>query len=382
MRVAHICPHFFSDGFTYQENLLARQHHADGHEVLVIASAERLDSDGKLVQCETGRSTSVDGFAIHRVGHLPLLPLRVAQKVRWMRGLERVLEEFRPDAAVFHGPQSLSLVTFRNFQRRHPQVHCHVDCHSDPYSTGQTWVSRNLLHRVFYRMLVRAVFPELKPLLCISIDVQRFVVQHYGLAPQELAFYPLGGFPYADEEYQALRARGRVRLAADPETTVILQTGKMDGKKLLVQTLNAFRASALPNAMLVLAGSLSVDTRAVCEPLIAADPRVRFLGWVDARQLSELLCACDLYVQPGSQSATMQLALCCRCPVLLRDVPSHGPFVRENGWLVRSETDIQTAFDQLLDDRSCLAQMSRRSFEIAKELLDYQMLSKRVLAQR
>ena len=382
MRIAHICPYCFTDGYTYQENLLARQHHLDGHEVLVVASTERLNSRDELEQSECGRSLSADGFAIQRLPHVPYLPISVAQKVRWMPGLDRVLEDFRPDAAVFHGPQSLSLLAFRDFQRRHAETRCYVDCHSDPYSTGRTLLSRALLHRLFYRWIVRSAFPELGPLLCISLDVQRFVKRHYGLGEEDCEFYPLGGFPHSDEKFGTLRAKGRAWLGVDPSCILMVQTGKMDRHKRLEQTLRAFRDCALPNAVLAIAGSMPEDVRKACGPLIQADPRVRFLGWLDAERLFELLCACDVYVQPGAQSATMQLALCSRCPVVLRDVPSHAPFVRGNGWLVRSESELREALQCISQDPARLASMSLRSLEIARELLDYRVLGDRVLWPR
>jgi 1,2-diacylglycerol 3-alpha-glucosyltransferase len=382
MRVVHICPHFFSDGFTYQENLLARQHHVDGHEVLVASTEDRLDRDGRLVRCGIGRSVSMDGFEIHRLAFPPMLPRWVARKVRWMRGLMGLLKEFGPDAAVFHGPQSLSLLEFRNFQRLFPQVHCYVDCHSDPYTTGRTWMSRNVLHRIFYRQIVRATLPELGPLLCISLDVQSFVVEHYGLKPEELEFYPLGGVLHSDAEYLQLRERGRSRLSVGPDTTVLLQTGKMDRHKRLAETLRAFSDAGGPSAVLVIAGTISGDTARECMSLIERDVRIRYLGWVNAEQLAELLCACDLYVQPGGQSATMQLALCARCPVVLRDVPSHSPFVRGNGWLIHSQDELRAVFGHIAIDSDVLADMSRRSFELGREFLDYRKLSKRVLQAR
>lgn len=380
MRIAHICPSVFTEGLTYQENLLAQQHRADGHDVLIIASTERIDSHTRLVQCEPGRSMTKEGIHLLRLPHPAFLPLRVAQKVRWLTGLRRVLEEFKPEAALFHGPQSLSLLAYRNFQRAHPHAHCHVDCHSDPFTTGVSWFSRNLLHRLLYRPIVRRGMQSLGPLLCVSIDVQQFVMRYYGFQQSDLAFYPLGGFVHDDARYENLRSLARRRLGLHAGQIMFLQTGKMDARKRLPETLRSFRSAEIPDAILVVAGSLAEDTREESESLIRTNPNVRYLGWVDAKLLEELLCACDLYLQPGAQSATMQMALCARCPVLLRDVPSHAPYIQQNGWLVRSEQDILDVFKQIRADRSCLVRMTEHSLRIAQELLDYRSLAKRIVA--
>lgn len=382
MRVAHICPAVFTDGLTYQENLLARQHHLSGHDVIIIAPTEQIDSQTRLVQCAPGWSKTTDGIPLLRLPHPRLLPVRIAQKVRWMRGLRAALDTFRPDAALFHAPQSLSLLTFRNYQRRNPTANCHVDCHSDPYTSGTRWLSRNVLHRCFYGPLVRFGMRGLEPLLCISIDVQQFVSELYGFHSSNLAFFPLGGFVLGDHEYNEIRKRGRDRLGLRDGELLFLQTGKMDRRKRLIETLHSFRRVAIPNARFVVAGSLADDTRELAERAFLATPNAKFLGWVDSQALTELLCACDLYVQPGSQSATMQMALCSRCPVILDDVASHGPFVRGNGWIIRGESGLYAAFQEIRRDPSCLSRMSLQSLEIAKTLLDYSRLAERILQPR
>lgn len=115
------------------------------------------------------------------------------------------------------------------------------------------------------------------------------------------------------------------------------------------------------------------------ERLSAQDPRVRHLGWKGADELYELLCGADIYIQPGSQSATMQMSLCARCPVMIADVPSHEPFVKGNGWKVSTLEEQISAFREIEKNPDNLRDMSSRSFEIASELLDYQRMAKRIL---
>jgi len=75
----------------------------------------------------------------------------------------------------------------------------------------------------------------------------------------------------------------------------------------------------------------------------------------------------------------MQMALCARCPVILDDVPSHGPYVEDNGWLLRGAGDLGRAFGQISADPKVLDGMATRSLAIACKLLDYRTLAKRVL---
>lgn len=113
--------------------------------------------------------------------------------------------------------------------------------------------------------------------------------------------------------------------------------------------------------------------------MVAADPRVQFLGWKKAEDLYELLCAADVYVQPGTQSATMQISLCARCAVLLDDVPSHVPFVHENGWKVRDINGLKDVFLSIENNKGQVAAMRSKSYAIAEKLLDYERMAQRLL---
>jgi 1,2-diacylglycerol 3-alpha-glucosyltransferase len=158
-----------------------------------------------------------------------------------------------------------------------------------------------------------------------------------------------------------------------------VQSGKFDRPKKLVESLRAFGQTVGRSFRLVLAGQLLPEVEAEAKRLINADPRVIELGWLDPSRLRDLLCAADVYVQPGSQSATMQMSLCCRCAVILDDVPSHRVFVTDNGILLRAPLTLASAFAQMTAmPIEQLRQMGNRSAAIAASMLDYRRLAARV----
>ena len=380
MRIAHVCPSIFTDGLTYQENLLARQNRDDGHEVLIIASTDSVDEreNTRLAQNTPGRFVTLDGIALLRLPYRKGLPLSVARKVRALHGLRLELEQFKPDVVLFHGGQSWEILTLRDFACAHKSCRCFVDFHSDPFWSGRSVFSRMILHRIFYRWLIRKSLPSLEPPLCISVDVQNFVSEMYGIPFETLEFFPLGGFVYDDDTYRKLREKGRARLGLLPDQLLFLQTGKLDRRKKLIESLRAFQAVGMKDAVFAIAGAIGPDIAGEVAPLIHSQPNVRNLGWIGSDHLFELLCACDCYIQPGTQSATMQLALCARCPVLLDDVASHAPFIDGNGWLIRSNESLEAVFRQIGGDRTLLAKLSEQSLLIARRLLDYRTLAARL----
>lgn len=140
--------------------------------------------------------------------------------------------------------------------------------------------------------------------------------------------------------------------------------------------------AAVPDSRLrsEVAGLPTDELQEEVEALIATDSRVMFSGWLAPDKLEDLLCAADVYVQPGSQSSTMQTSLCCRCAVLLEDWENHRIYMCDNGWLVRDEDDIHRALLDISEASGNLPGMQRRSGEYARKTLDYAVLAKRVLS--
>jgi hypothetical protein len=378
MKIMHICPSGFSDGLTYQENLLATQNKLDGHDVCIIASTDAINSQSKLVRGKPGAFQTIDGIPLLRLPYCPFLPHSLNRKLRMLQGLHSHLKSYQPDVILLHGAQCWALLTIRSYCKANPSVRCYADFHSDRHNSGTTWISRHILHGTLYRWIVHRAIDTVSAYLCISVEVMEFVEKYYKIPRAKLEFYPLGGVVYSDAEFHALRQRGRERLGLSETSVCVFQSGKFDRKKKLAETIRALRATDAQQIQLVIAGAFADDVRNEIETLITETPAVRFLGWVDSSSLAELLCASDVYVQPGTQSATMQLAICARCPVILDDAPSHKPFVTGNGWLVSTEADLVSVFRQIQSDPTILMKMSTQSLHLACALLDYRSLAARL----
>lgn len=378
MRIAHLCLScFYIDGHGYQENDLVRQHVRDGHDVLVLASTETFTHDGKLTYVPPADYAGADGARVIRLPYRRWLPHALMRKLRINAGVEAALETFRPDAILFHGTCGWELRTAARYVSRHPEVIFYIDSHEDWNNSARGAVSRELLHRRYYGPILRSVLPQVRKILCVTLESIDFVHDLYGVPGDRLEFYPLGGYPIDDAEYAERRDRERQALGLPPDAIAIVQSGKQTRRKKLLESLRAFTACPDPRLRFLIAGLLSEDIKAEAEALIAADARIRFLGWKSREQLTDLLCAADVYLQPGTQSATMQHSLCCRCAVILDDVPAHVAYKSSNGWFLNCEGDLDAALAAI--PSADLTAMKAGSSRLATELLDYRLLSRRVL---
>ena len=376
MKIAHVClSNWYVDGWSYQENELIRQHVLDGHNVLVLASTEVPNVDGTITYLQPSDYVGSEGAKVKRLPYR-FGPHKLMKKIRAHPSVKYQLEYFQPDAILFHGTCGWEVITVANYAKVHPEVHFYIDSHEDWYNSARSFISREILHKLFYRYCLSRAWPLAKKILCVSIEAIDFVKKMYGVPVEKIEFFPLGGRIPTDLQYYKLRKEGREKYRIATNEILFVQAGKQTIAKKLLETLTAFNATP-SHARLMIAGSLDNAIKTEVLGLIAQNSRITFLGWQSVDEITQLLCAADVYLQPGTQSVTMQNSLCCRCVPILANVPSHRVFIKDNGWLVDNQDELQAAILEACKVQ--LGPMSLKSLRVAKKLLDYKALSRRVL---
>lgn len=379
MKITHIClSNFFVDGVAYQENQLVRQHLLDGHEVLVIASTETHSSEGKLAYVSPSDYVGIEGARIVRLPYKKILPQILMRKLRMHDGLKKLLDEFSPDIIMFHGTCGWELITVTKILDENPDIVFYIDSHEDAHNSARNWLSREILHKKYYRTILNHSVPYCQKILCYSPESIDFVKSIYGISEKVLELYPLGGRIIGDSEYVKRRKQTRDKYGLAEGDILIVQSGKQIYRKKLLESLKAVTSCKNSKIKFLIAGL--IDNAIVREVnfIINRDSRIRFVGWQTYENLSDLLCATDVYLQPADQSASMQHSLCCRCAVIVEDLPSHHMYVDKNGWIIGLDGSLQNIINSLEVD--CLEEMKRHSLTFAKENLDYEKLAKRVLS--
>ena len=379
MRILHLmlsC--FYVDGVAYQENMLPKQNYLDGHVVKIIASTETLENNGKLGYVEPSTYLNEYGCEVIRLPYKRFLPHLFMKKIRAYPGVYQLVEQFDPDVILHHGVPSFELLTLARYKKRNPRVKLFLDSHEDFHNSARSFISREGLHRGFYGPIARKVLPFVDKILCVNLESMDFLQQMYRIPPDKLEFYPLGGTIFEEEERKTRKQRKRLEIGLNDEEILMLHTGKMQDEKKTVELLTAFSKVKDSNFKLFLVGVLGDDIEHVVKPMISNDSRIKYVGWKDVDVLYDYLCASDIYLQPGTQSATMQNALCCGCPVMLYPYKSHKPFLNGNGFFVETVEDMVRVFLAIEKDSSILEEMGKASLRIAFELLDYRRLASRL----
>lgn len=380
MKILHLClANFYIDNYAYQENILPRINHENGHEVRILASTETYVDNAHLGYVEPSEYVTEYGVPIKRLPYKKVGNRFVTHKFRAYPHLYEEITAFSPNVIMCHDLAFWSVLDVIRYKKAHPAVKLYADTHTAAYNSGTNWLSLHILHRAFYRHLVRMALPYLEKFFYIGIGEKEFAMANYGVPASLMEFYPLGGVLLSDEEYSAVRAKRRAELGLEENDRLYIHSGKMDALKRSDELFRAFSAVDDPHAVLAVIGSIPEDRKNDLLPLIEADQRIRYLDWKTGEELQEYLCAADLYCQPGSVSATMQNAVCHNTPVMSYPHPAYTADLDYGQFFwVRTQADMEQVFAQLKADPTLLVPMTANSRRCAAEVLDYRRLAARL----
>lgn len=378
MKILHVClASHYTEGMTYQDNQLSDQNAADGHEVVVISDCYRF-SGHTLEEVEEEDVLLSSGVRLIRMKYDYILNKLISSKIRRVSGLKDFLYSFSPEVILFHGVAGYEMLTVSEYKQAHPEVKLYIDSHEDYHNSGTFWLSLFLQYKIFNKWLVNKIKSDVDKFLYLSYESKKFCKEIYGLIEDEMEFYPLGGNIIDSNLKKQFQTEIRSLLMLSNDEILVVHSGKFAKEKRTQELLESFLAIDSTNLKLVLIGSIPDEMKPVLQPLIDASKNIHFLGWMASDNLVKYLAAADLYIQPGTQSATMQNAICCGSPVALYPYESHIPYVVDNGMFIKDKADYVNLFSDLADMKYNLSAMSTASYAIAHELLDYKKLAARL----
>ncbi|MCI9318735.1 MAG: glycosyltransferase family 4 protein [Lachnospiraceae bacterium] len=370
MKIMHLCLScFYIDNFSYQENELPRQNKRDGHDVRIIASTETLMDEDSFF--DAGEHLNEDGIPVKRLPYKKWFPKKVMEKIRAYQGLYQEMETFQPDIIMFHGLAAYDIITAAKYKKANPQITFIADSHEEYGNSARNFISKNILHRIFYRYCLRKAYPYIDQIWGVAWECIDFVREMYGIS-EKVVCKPLGGEIVSDSRYDAMRKEVRSQYQLKDDNIVFIHTGKLQRRKRVPEMLEAFKRSRSENMYLFLAGRFEdEDLEREVTPYLGKD-HIIYLGWLDAEKLRSFLCASDVYLQLGSKSNTIHNALCNRCTYMVFPHSSYVKIFSENGgYYVRDVEDIEKGIKDLAEHPEELEKKRGIAFADALRLFDY-----------
>lgn len=319
-KIDHIClcgP--YTDGLTYQENLLPKYHQELGYDVEILATTDAFGKSGELKVLDPGTHCNEFGIQVTRIAGKKGIPESINRRLRFYSGVLKYLEKSRPDIIFFHGPCSHELLTAAKYAKAHPEVGLIVDGHEDFSNSARTFVSRNILHRGYYRSVIKRA--------------DRYVSRYWGTLPARCDFLhnvygidrkKIGLLVMGADDAEVKRAsdkatirRNRVELGFDDSDFVVVTGGKIDEAKRQVLALMDAVAEMDGHVRLLVFGPVvpsikgEFDVRLSCK-------RITYIPWADTSASYDYFAVADLVAFPGRHSVYWEQAAAMGKPLLIK----------------------------------------------------------------
>lgn len=368
----------FTPSMLYKENYLIKAAIEKGHEVIVYANQYTYNK-GQL--CKVDLVEPTKGFKLKRFPYKNYGLDVLTRKIRRIDGLEKEIINEKPDLLFVNCAQIYNVKNVGAIKAALPNLKIVMDFSTKYLNSARNWFAKNILHNIIYRCWIQTALPFVDKVFFISAESRDFAMEMYGIPSGMMEHNNLPGETIPKEIKYAYRSEIRERMGLKDEL-FLLYSGKIYPDKRVDQLIRAFsRVNDLKLRLLIIGAYTCDDAhRNEVQILIDSDKRITFMSFVSGEELTKYVCACDLYLQPGSISQTCQTAVCCGTPLCFNDVPTHREIYNGNGFFADSEEELYDVIKSVSDNPSQLEKMSELSYKMADEELDYKIIYCKILS--
>lgn len=311
VRIVNVCTGGpYTEGFTYQENLLPKYQRRLGFDVYVICGVDQYSKSGELElvePCEYVNDSDV---------HIIRLPFNkrpgASSKFRLCTGLIDCIERLSPDILFVHGCQSVQLTKIAKYVKKHPSTIVYADNHGDYSNSATNLISKYVLHRVIWKYCLGKIAPYVKVFWGVLPARVEFISENYAIPKEKCKLLVMGA---DDDEVRRSRCpeaieNARKLLNLDENSFVITTGGKIDSAK--KQTIDLMKAvnelsSTYESLRLIVFGPVSTDVRDDFDREMDGSSIIH-LPWVNASESYDCFSVANLVMFPGRHSVYWEQA--------------------------------------------------------------------------
>ena len=380
MKVLIICL-TYSQGFSYMENQLAKAFLNLGCDITLVASTDSYVKE-EISHFPPGVYFDSDGFSVTR------LPFSwgggiLSHKLWKVKGLLRTLNKYHPDIIYHMGICGFETKTTTSYVKQHPEVSLFFDNHAAFYNSGKNWISKNIRYKLLLGKTLREASNVAAKIFYIGEGEKQFIKELFKIPDEKLEHFPLGDFFLDEKEYQASREKIRKSLHYNQDDVVVFHTGKLGLEKKTYDIVQAVLAEKNDSLKLCIVGGMVAEVEKKVLPLIEAHPtRITYLGWKDSIELSQLLCAGDVYVQ-FSVSSTFLTAMCRKCIGISVNPKNTYQFIPKDVYIeINDKQDLEEIFHKIIRKDYDLLEIKEKSYSFSQKNLNYENLVKSKILKR
>ena len=291
----------YTDGWSYQDQMLTKFHKKLGYEVTDITSHWINDDKGNVIWDD--RDDYVNGDGVH------VIRLRIKGKESFTNKFKRfpelyeAIEQVNPNIMFIHGVSCLENKTIVKYIKNHPNVVAYADNHADFSNSGTNWISKNILHKVVWRHYAKLLVPYIKRFYGVMPSRVDFLKDIYHIPADKVQLLVMGVDD--DEVKKALSpdsiAKLRKQYDIADDDILVMTGGKIDmAKRQTVNLMQAINQLDNPKVKLIVFGSVVDELKAAVDA--QCSDKCKYIGWINSEETLSYYGAADLVIFPGRHS--------------------------------------------------------------------------------
>lgn len=384
MKIVHICLcGATTDGFSYQENLLAKYHKKSGHDVTIVASQWITDSSGHLVKTDKSNYFNEDGVRMIRI---PTCWGNVDTRLKIYPDIIKVVDGLQPDVLFIHACQFLDICRLAKYVKVHPHIRVYVDNHADYSNSAQGWISEHILHRIIWKYCAHKIEPYTSVFWGVMPARVDFLIHLYDLPKDKCKLLVMG----ADDELaekakdQVVQKKTREKYHIKEDDFLIVSGGKIDPwKTQTILLMKAVKELRRDNVRLIVFGSVVDELKQKVQNLADGD-RIQYIGWQNAEDSYRLFATADLAVFPGRHSVYWEQVAGQGIPMIVKDwegthhvdLGGNVIFLHED-----SKSEIYAVLERILSDRNLYGSMKKIAETEGPQVFSYGRIARKSIEE-
>lgn len=314
-KILHIClSGIYTDGFSYQENLLTKYHQKLGYNVGMLTGEYCYINNNVIGRSNKNEYIDENGVKIFRI---PLKKCAIYKYLRRYNGTFNIIKSFSPDIIFIHGCQFLDVDEVLKYLKMHNEVKIYVDNHADFSNSAKTFLSKNILHRFIWKLCAKRLLPYTTKYYGVLPSRCDFLNKMYKIPKEKIELLVMG----ADDEYISNpNLKIRYELGIGKDDFLICFGGKIDSYKTEVLDLMNIVVTDKFKKKVYLIIFGSVDEHMVNEfnYLIKLSTSIKYIGWIDSKKSYDYFAISDLVCFPGRHSVFWKQVVAQGIPMLCK----------------------------------------------------------------
>ena len=342
MKILHLCLYGpYTDGFSYQENLIPIYHKKMGLDVIIVANNTVFDYSGGVTCIEEGTYVDSNDIKIYRMAYKRILSSKFTHFFAKVN-LRKLLEEEMPDIIFVHDAQlsCLSYLSVLKYKKRiNPNVVIVGDIHTDIYNAELVGQKKKSFFKTLFKVSIqkffrKRIYPMYRKIYCVAQSSHYYAKNICHISETKLKLLPLGFDTdiYDLKDKIAIRKRFRELYSFSDSDIVLIHGGKLDKKKMTIELINA--VSMINNShvkLLIFGGANASYLEEIKSLVIKYNDWLTYVGPLKQSDYYDAFISADIAVFPGGQSSLWQEAIGCRLPIIVYYRDGQTQYLNRNG---------------------------------------------------